>query len=291
MEQNLNTMTEFPEILRIRLGGPLPKVLGKGRMVVHSQAEGCEMAPKSRALGSLKLVLQGEEVYDTGERSFRLRPGQLLWVPGGVSTSTYIPSRHGAEGICLYTPAGQQAPDEPSLFALPKSLEAPLHQLSTAFRQAGDVAVATALGSVEFAWERFTQRQVQAEQALTLQREDAVRDMALRLARAEAHIATEYASDLSIDLLAREACLSPYAFARRFREAYGKTPIALATEYRLEASKTLMLVGEELPLSAVALAVGYADLPSFSKAFRREVGESPLYWRTRMSKSGQPVPA
>lgn len=280
-------MTDFPEILRIRLGGPLPKVLGKGRMVVHSQAEGCEMAPKSRELGSLKLVLQGEEVYDTGERSFRLRPGQLLWVPGGVSTSTHIPSSRGAEGICLYTPAGGQAPDEPCLLAIPKTLEGPMLHLSTALQRAGDGAVAMALGTVETAWERFARRQAQAEQALTLQREAAVRELALRLARAEAHIATEYASALSIELLAREACLSPYAFARRFREAYGKTPIALATEYRLEAAKSLMLTWEELPLSAVAVAVGYADLPSFSKAFRREVGESPLYWRTRMSKSGQ----
>lgn len=249
------------------------------------------MAPKSRALGSLKLVLQGEEVYDTGARSFRLRPGQLLWVPGGVSTSTYIPSRHGAEGICLYTPAGQQGPDEPCLFALPKSLEAPLHQLSTAFQQGGDGAVASTMETVEAAWDRFTQRQGQAEQALSLQREAAVRDMALRLARAEAHIATEYATPLSIDLLAREACLSPYAFARRFREAYGKTPMALTTEYRLEAAKSLMLTWKELPLSAVAMAVGYADLPSFSKAFRRVLGASPLHWRTRMSKNGQTLPA
>lgn len=284
---NLKPMLHAPEILRIHLGGPIPKVLGTGRMIVHSEAEPCEMPPSDRPLGSLKLVLEGEEVYTAGQARFRLRPGQLLWVPAGFRTSTEIPLNRGAEGICLYTPAGSHAPDEPYLFSLPKTLESPLYRLATSLRKGGDTATALALGAVEAGWERFTQRQRQAEASLTLQRGAAVRALALRLARAEARIATEYAEALSVDLLAEEACLSPFAFARRFREAFGKTPMALTTEYRLEAARALMLTHPELPLSGIAVAVGYADLPTFSKAFRREAGLPPNQWRGQMSKEGQ----
>jgi AraC-like DNA-binding protein len=43
-----------------------------------------------------------------------------------------------------------------------------------------------------------------------------------------------------------------------------------------------MQTAPHLTLSQVADQVGYADLPSFSKAFTKKMGQSPSAWRLQM---------
>ncbi len=83
---------------------------------------------------------------------------------------------------------------------------------------------------------------------------------------------------VDIQSLAATAELSPYHFARTFKQTEGTTPHMFVLERRLAKAREL-LTRPDLSLAEVALAVGFADQSHFSRSFRRAVGISPGQFR------------
>ena len=79
---------------------------------------------------------------------------------------------------------------------------------------------------------------------------------------------------LTLESLARVAGLSVHHFARAFRQSTGEPPHQFLLRRRIERA-TEMLKQPELPLSEIALAVGFSDHSHFARHFRRLVGMSP----------------
>lgn len=79
--------------------------------------------------------------------------------------------------------------------------------------------------------------------------------------------------------LARAASMSRSAFAARFREMVGATPLDHLTEWRMVRAAGMMRERRELKLAAVASAVGYDSESAFGKVFRRVMGVSPARYR------------
>jgi AraC-like DNA-binding protein len=78
--------------------------------------------------------------------------------------------------------------------------------------------------------------------------------------------------------LAAQSALSRAAFARRFAEFTGRPPLAYLTWWRMcTAGRLLRSTGD--PLAVIAARVGYSNEYAFSKAFRRELGQSPGRYR------------
>lgn len=86
----------------------------------------------------------------------------------------------------------------------------------------------------------------------------------------EAHLATA----LSLDGLASQACLSPFHFARLFREAMGVPPHRYVSERRVEAAKA-MLADDGASLAQIALDTGFASQASFTRVFGKATGVTP----------------
>lgn len=84
--------------------------------------------------------------------------------------------------------------------------------------------------------------------------------------------------------LARVAGLSRAAFARRFADQVGHTPMAWLTDLRMTLAAE-MLRGSDLTLDAIAARVGYGTPFALSAAFVRERGVRPAAVRVR---SGSP---
>jgi len=103
-----------------------------------------------------------------------------------------------------------------------------------------------------------------------------------RLHRARDLILSSYAEPLSVADVARAAAMSPFHFHRSFRRAFGRTPMQLLQDRRLEVARGLLGRGE--PVTAVAAAVGYESLGSFSWRFRRAFGVSPRGIRAAAKK-------
>lgn len=86
------------------------------------------------------------------------------------------------------------------------------------------------------------------------------------------------AEDLSLDRLAEVAELSKYHFLRQFSSVVGITPGAYLRTLRL-CQAARMLRSSNRPIVDIALAVGFSDHPSFSRAFARHMGLTPSEYR------------
>lgn len=114
----------------------------------------------------------------------------------------------------------------------------------------------------------------------------AVRDPRIRLAVELMHEDT--AHDWTLDELARRAGLSRTAFAQRFRESMGDTPLNHLRTLRMQKAMRI-LTETENTLDDVASAVGYQDAFGFSKVFKKTVGLAPREFR-RQDAAGRSTP-
>ena len=78
----------------------------------------------------------------------------------------------------------------------------------------------------------------------------------------------------TVESLAEAAGMSRSAFAARFKELRGQTPLEYVTEWRMRKAMQL-LEQRDKKLIDVARLVGYESDAAFSRAFKRVVGASP----------------
>ncbi len=99
-----------------------------------------------------------------------------------------------------------------------------------------------------------------------------------RLAHVLEYLNAHYAEPLSLDHLAREACVSRFHFGRLFKERIGVTPHHYLVKIRLEAAASL-LSDTDLSVLEVALSCGYGSAAHFTAAFRRRFFQTPILYR------------
>lgn len=78
----------------------------------------------------------------------------------------------------------------------------------------------------------------------------------------------------TVESLAQAAGMSRSAFAARFKELLGQTPLEYVTEWRMQKAMPLLRERDK-KLIDVARSVGYESDAAFSKAFKRVVGANP----------------
>ncbi|SDL21568.1 AraC-type DNA-binding protein [Glycomyces sambucus] len=92
----------------------------------------------------------------------------------------------------------------------------------------------------------------------------------------------ETAEPWTVASLARRVGLSRAGFARRFTAAVGEPPMSYLTAWRLALAAD-RLRHDDTPVFRVAADVGYRSQFTFSTAFKRHYGASPLAYRQRAS--------
>jgi AraC family transcriptional regulator len=102
---------------------------------------------------------------------------------------------------------------------------------------------------------------------------------ALRRIEAEAH------EHLALADLAREAAMSPYHFLRTFCQVVGMTPHQFVLRTRLHRAAVRLRRSDEA-VSAIAFDMGFNDLSTFNRRFRRVMGSSPSAYRAAGSRRG-----
>lgn len=101
------------------------------------------------------------------------------------------------------------------------------------------------------------------------------------VSEALAAVHADPAGSWTVDRLARRSGAGRAAFARRFREAVGTSPLSYVREHRLDLAERALLTEPDTTVAAVARRVGYANPFSFSTAFRRYRGVAPSELRSR----------
>ncbi len=95
-----------------------------------------------------------------------------------------------------------------------------------------------------------------------------------KLALALQRIHQDPSSEVTVEVLAREAGMSRSSFFDRFRRLVGVAPMEYATAWRMALAKDLLL-RREAPLAHVAAQIGYSSASAFNVAFTRHVGVTP----------------
>jgi AraC-like DNA-binding protein len=95
-----------------------------------------------------------------------------------------------------------------------------------------------------------------------------------QLAAALHLIHTQAAYPWTLDLLARQAGMSPSSFAERFARVIGMTPLNYLLQWRIALAKWMLASGQT-SVAQTALKVGYQSESAFSTDFSRETGRSP----------------
>ncbi len=86
--------------------------------------------------------------------------------------------------------------------------------------------------------------------------------------------------EINIDRLASDLAVSPRTFIRRFNQATGKPPKQYLQKLRINEAKRL-LESTNLSIDQITSRVGYSDVSSFRRLFKREVDLSPTEYRKR----------
>jgi len=99
-----------------------------------------------------------------------------------------------------------------------------------------------------------------------------------KLQKVLAYVEEKLAEPVGVRELASQVHMSPFHFARRFKQAVGTPPHAYITHVRIERAKSL-LAGTNVPLIEVATRVGYRTQAHFTGVFHRYVGTTPRAYR------------
>jgi AraC family transcriptional regulator len=94
------------------------------------------------------------------------------------------------------------------------------------------------------------------------------------LLRAIAYIQDQLAEDLTLSHIAEAVSMSPFHFARRFKEATGKSPHQFVIEARVSKAKHLLERGD-ISIGEVAYEVGFVDQSHLTRHFKRMYGLPP----------------
>jgi transcriptional regulator GlxA family with amidase domain len=81
-------------------------------------------------------------------------------------------------------------------------------------------------------------------------------------------------SDLSVEVLADAARLSPRQFSRAFRSETGQSPAKAVENLRVEAARILMEEAQH-PVDVIARETGFSDPERMRRAFLRAFGQPP----------------
>ncbi|MCB0151612.1 MAG: helix-turn-helix domain-containing protein, partial [Caldilineaceae bacterium] len=103
--------------------------------------------------------------------------------------------------------------------------------------------------------------------------------MSLQLVeRVQEFVANNYAGALTREQIAAELGVSPAYVSRVFRQQCGMALWDYVSEYRI-ARACELLKHSDLTVTEVAFTVGFNDAAYFSRAFRKETGQSPAAYR------------
>jgi AraC family transcriptional regulator len=95
-----------------------------------------------------------------------------------------------------------------------------------------------------------------------------------QVARIRQYIRANLARDVGLGELADQLSLSPHYFSMLFKHAVGVSPHHYVLRERIHEAQRRLAVGR-MPISEVALDLGFSDQSHFSQAFRKMTGTTP----------------
>lgn len=102
-----------------------------------------------------------------------------------------------------------------------------------------------------------------------------------RIHRAQDWIERHLGEDLALEEIAREACFSPFHFHRIFTTVTGESLYQFILRLRVERAAAQLCQNEDVPVSQIALDLGFSSASTFARAFQAQFGLSASEFRKK----------
>jgi AraC-like DNA-binding protein len=239
------------------------------------------------------IMAQGRKRAWLGEQSFVYDPEHLLVlsVPMPFECETTASPEEPLLGVCigvdpmlvgeLLLEIGDSAGDEPSSYVSSASLNREVTDAAVRLVEAlGSPADGRILGPAIV--REIVYRVLTSEEGKVLRLLTAQPNRHGQIARVLRRIHADYASDLDVASLAREANMGVSTFHHAFRDATATSPLQYLKSIRLHRAKALLALDGQNAQDAARM-VGYASASQFSREYRRMFGVSPASDRAAVS--------
>jgi AraC family transcriptional regulator len=279
---------------------------GDGNRLVYSRLKSFEQEKSDQAHIGIKYVLQGTEQYYFNNKIHSVNGGEFLLVNAGQQISAHVNSSTDVTGICInldlsiisdvYRTLSSRTDcllEDPIVH-----LKYPLDVFESNYpaSQSGLGILLAELGKTML---RDTQPQLSNSslyyeisekllicQGLTQQQINNIpasrfatkKELYSRLNLGKKIIDDTYCTHIDIEELASSCMMSPFHFSRAFKHLFKVAPYQYVISSRLQKARELMKNGA-LSMGEIALLTGFADISSFSKAFRKKYGQPPSFYR------------
>lgn len=244
------------------------------------------------------LLISGSVDYIVEGRTYELLPGDMVLVNRGEIHCPHVKDSQPYERVILYlSPAFLQEYSLPD--PLDQCFRTAQYRHSSVLRPGEEdrVSLSAMLRSLERALDRQEEfagplygRVLLLEFLIFLNR--AALDnqtaylhtgaMDYRVSGLISYINEHLGQELSIDLLAKQCCLSPYHMMRLFRQETGCTIGNYIAQKRLALARELIISGRESATSACFTA-GFSNYSTFLRAYKRQFGSTPRKTRSGAS--------
>ncbi|MEM9329323.1 MAG: AraC family transcriptional regulator, partial [Bacteroidota bacterium] len=123
-----------------------------------------------------------------------------------------------------------------------------------------------------------SQSKVKKLQYLPASKVSTKKELMRRVGQALDLIHGNYLSTLELDDISRYCGLSKFHFIRTFKTLYGLTPVRYINHLKAVKAREL-ITSSDKPFSQIALEVGFSELSSFTRFFKKTSGQSPSHLR------------
>lgn len=277
----------------------------ENNLIINASASNVSY-PKHWGPLSIKTVLNGREFYQTGHTTYAVDQDCYLVLDQGRMYSSWIESGDDVESFTVnITPDFQQEAISSALTSAESQLDNPFDKKNVPFvfteqlrgqdtmitpllREMRTLARQDVRVNAETLHELFVtlmQRLVLVQSETTVQiasvnksRESTRLELYQRLVRSRDFMYSCYDRPIGLSEIAGVACLNQHYFLRQFKNTFGVTPHRFLTLRRLTVASRLFQESD-VDVHDVCRMVGFSDVASFSKLFKRHTGMSPGQYR------------
>jgi AraC-like DNA-binding protein len=110
----------------------------------------------------------------------------------------------------------------------------------------------------------------------------------IRISNIYNYILQRYSGAITLDDVAREACMTPQAFCRYFKKHTGHTFVSFLNEIRINEACKKLTGNKYESISVVAYKCGFTSITNFNRVFKTVMGNSPRgYLDSYLNKVGE----
>lgn len=276
--------------------------------MLYSETTSDAWYPKQSSDFSMRLVFSGNENYSLGGRQLNVYPGSFLVLNEGTNYSRKINSDVPVSTFSVfYSPAFLRDFHNSAIGNDVKLLDDPFsgagdtpHFLETLYPFSGDLKFNMLHlkkhfdaaqnnemlineymnHSLMLYYKIYDQEVIAKSSSLSFLNNQTRVEILRRLAIAKDYILSNYAEEVTLDAISRQACLSVNHLLRTFKQAFKCSPHQYLIQVRLNRAKYL-LRNTNYSVNEVVGMIGFECASSFIRLFKNSFNETPGSFRNK----------